>query len=43
MNVLYAAPALVIEYGSPISDVSAATAPVNEYAVPALLVCRQER
>ena len=39
----YAAPAPVIECVSPISDVSAATAPENEYAAPALLVCRQER
>ena len=33
----------VIEYVFPISDLSAAPAPANEYAAPALLVCRQER
>ena len=33
----------VIEYVSPIPGVSAATAAVNEYAAPALLVCLQER
>ena len=42
-DVAHAAPASVIEYVSPISDVSAATAPVNEYAALSFLVCRQQR
>ena len=41
--VTYAAPVPVIEYVSPDSAVFAATAPENEYATPALLICRQER
>ena len=42
-DVVYAAPAPVIEHVFPISDVSAATTPKNEYAAPTLLVCRQKR
>ena len=41
--VTYAAPVPVIEYVSPVSAVFAATAPENEYATLALLICRQER